>query len=198
MKKSVALVAVISLAGSTLFAGPETIIKQRAKELSKQNNARQGVAPPGQPAQPATPNPVAARPAVAQPQLQGAARLKADLAAIKANSPVTTERKQQITRDLLGVARAPVKPSTQSLSVLASDLVTAQSEKPLTPPALSRLVQDLDAALNGATLAQTQMQAIIDDVQAIFQNNGLTRPRAVAIADHLKAITAEVQKPAAK
>src|SRR5438874_13343192 len=85
----------------------EVIIKQRAKELSNQNNVRQGVAPP---TQPQTPPPSATATAAAQPQNPALARLRADLAAIQAGSTPTPEQKQKLTTDIIAVAQS-TKPS---------------------------------------------------------------------------------------
>ena len=45
--------------------------------------------------------------------------------------------------------------------------------------------------LNPAKYPQAKMAAIFDDVQAIFQENGLERRRAVAVSDDVKAIAAK-------
>ena len=55
-------------------------------------------------------------------------------------------------------------------------------------------MQELDAVLNPAKYPQAKLEGIIRDVQAIFQENGLARMKAVAIADDVKAIAAEIQK----
>src|SRR5262245_46561621 len=102
--KTLVVFGLLGLFSATAFgAGSEAIIKQRAKEISNQNNVRQGVAPPTQPppgtkaaAAPAAPAPVA------QPTAAG--RLQLDLAGIKVNSQITPAQKQQIAQDLMAVA----------------------------------------------------------------------------------------------
>jgi hypothetical protein len=174
------------LLAATAFAGPEQIIKQRAKELSDQNNVRQGVAPPTQPA--------AANTAATPTTSPNIARLQADLAALKSGSDVTAEQKQKLSRDLAAAAETAVKPSAANAKKLADDLSSAFGEKPLPAPSRARLVQELDAVLNPSRYPQAKLDGIFGDIQAIFQENGLARKDAVAIADDVKAIAAEVRK----
>jgi hypothetical protein len=176
------------LLATTAFAGPEQIIKQRAKELNEQNNVRQGVAPPTQPAA-ATSS--AAAPAATSPNIT---RLQADLAALKTSSDITAEQKQKLSRDLAAAAETAAKPSAAGTKKLADDLSAAFGEKPLPAPSRARLVQELDAVLNPSRYPQAKLEGIFGDIQAIFQENGLTRKDAVAIADDVKAIAAEVRK----
>ena len=175
-----------------LGAGTEAIIKQRAKDLSNQNNVRQGVAPPGQPAQAARPT------APAATALPPAAKLQADIAAIKPGSVVIAAQKQQLARDLTALAQGSTRPSTGAVNKLAEDLAAALAQKGLPEGPRGRLVQDLTAVVNPVGIKPDQMQEIISDVQAVFQSNGSTRKEAVAIADDVKALAAETQKTAAK
>ena len=95
MKTVLALLGAAMLLAVNVFGQSDIIIKKHALELRDQNNVRQGVAPPTQPAQPAT---TPAKGTAPTPIQQSIAKLRADLTAIKANTPVTTEQKQQITR----------------------------------------------------------------------------------------------------
>jgi len=192
MKSPFALAAAATLFAASVLAGPDVIIKQRAKELSNQNNVRQGVAPPTQPAQSQT-----AAANTPLPKSAGYGRLEADLAAIKADAPVTAEQKNKIANDIMATAEG-VKPSQAAAAKLAEDLATAIAAKPLSAGKRARLVQEIDAVLNPAKYPQAKMQAIFDDVQAIFQENGSDRKHAVAIADDVKAIGSEVQKAPVK
>ena len=189
----VVLIALGSLLTINAFAaGSEAIIRDRAKELSNQNNVRQGVAPPA-PSQPAAAANKAAPPAAAMSPI---GRVQLDIAAIKPTSPVTPAQKQQLARDLAGLAQGSKKPSFPTVNKLAEDMATALSQKPVTEGARSRLVQDLNAAMNPANLQPTQMQDIVADVQAVFQSAGVPRKDAVTISDGVKAISAELQKSA--
>jgi len=183
----------LALAGllttNALAAGSEAIIKQRAKELSNQNNVRQGVPSPSQPPPSA---PTAAPALTLTPQ----ARLQAHIAAIKPNSQVTPQQKQQLAADLMALAQGPKKPSLGSANKLAQDMSAALVQQAPSEGARSRLVQDLNAALNPANISATHMQDIISDVQAVFQASGVARKDAVVIADDVKAIVAELQQPA--
>jgi hypothetical protein len=173
------------------FAGSETIIRERAKELRDQNNVRQGVTPPSAPAAPAA---SAAPSQSLTPQQTILVRLQSDMGAIKA-AP-TDEQKQKLARDLTATAMGATKPTQASISKLADSLAIALGEKTLTPESRGRLLQDLHGALNGASLPPTQMAAIVSDTQAIFQTAGVSRAAAAAVAADLKKVAAEIQKPA--
>jgi hypothetical protein len=174
-------------------------IKRRAKELNNQNNIRQGVAPPSQspakpaaasaPAKPATPSPVA----TAQ---QGIAKLQADLAGIKAGTPVTPEQKTQFIKDIAVTVRGGTKPSLPTVAKSVNELTAALAEKALGATEQARLAQDIEAVLNSAAMPLTQFDAIIADVQAILQVGGAKRAAAVAVANDLKAVGQEVRRPA--
>lgn len=193
MKTVLALIGAATLVAGSVFAGPDVIIKKRAQEIRDQNNVRQGVAPPGQPARPATTPATAASPTPIQ---QSIAKLRADLAAVKANSQVTAAQKQQITKDLMAVAQGANKPSPATAANLADSLSAAFAGKPLADKDCSRLLSDLAAVLNPANIQAAQMQAIYADIQAIFQANGMARKDAAKIVDQVKAVAAETQKPA--
>jgi len=196
MKRAFALIGAVVLLAGSLFADP-VIVKKRALELRNQNNVRQGVTPPSQPAQPVQPVQPAPTPGTSAsptPIQQSIAKLRADLTAIKANSPATAEQKQQIARDLMAAAQGVNKPSQSTAAGLANSLAAAFAEKPLADKDCSRLVSDLAAVLNPAKIQPAQMQAIYADIQAIFQANGMARKDALKIADQAKAVGAETQK----
>jgi hypothetical protein len=86
------------------------------------------------------------------------------------------------------------KPSRAALTKLTDDLTAAFAEKPLSPTSRARLVQELDAVFNPGKYPSAKLDGIFADIQAIFQENGLSRNKAVAIADDVKAISAEIQK----
>ena len=196
MKAAFALLgAVVLLAGSG-FAQSDVIIKKRAQEIRDQNNVRQGIASPAQPAQPSQARPATpAAPAAPNPLLQqNLAKVKANLAAIQANSAVTPAQKQQLTTNLLACAQGPGKPSQGTVAGLAESLTAAFAQKPLSEASRNRLVSDLAAVLNPAKIQAAQMQAIYGDIQAIFQANGMARKDAVKIVDQVKAVAAETQR----
>src|SRR5882724_9851250 len=165
MKRPLVFVCAATLLAASSFAGPDVIIRQRAKELSNQNNVRQGVAPPTQPAP-------AAQPAAAAPQApsQSVTRFQSDLAVVKADAPATADQKQKLANDLMAIAQG-TKPSQAAATKLAEDLAVAAAAKPLSPASRARLAQEIDAVLNPSKYPQAKMQAIFDDVQAIFQEN---------------------------
>jgi uncharacterized phage infection (PIP) family protein YhgE len=194
MKRAFALIGAATLVAGSVFAGPDAIILKRAREIKDQNNVQQGVASPSQSAQPATPTPATG--GALTPIQQSIAKLRADLTAIKANTPATTAQKDQISRDLIALAQGGSKPSQSTAADLANGLAAAFAAKPLADKDCSRLLSDLAAVLNPAKIQATQMQAIHNDIQAIFQTNGMARKDAVKILDQVKAVGAETQKSA--
>jgi len=90
------------------------------------------------------------------------------------------------------------KPSLASASKFVDQLTAAAAEKPLPAASRGRLVQELDAVLNPGKYPQAKLDGIFSDVQAIFQENGLGRTKAVALADSVKAMSAEIQQGGAK
>jgi len=191
MKTTSALTTAVALLAASAFAQSDVIIKQHAKEIRDQNNVRQGVTPPAAPAQPA--RPAAATSSSPTPVQQSLAKVRADLTAIKPNSTVTPEQKQQLAKDLLATAQGANKPSSAKVATLADELSAAVAQKPLSDTDRNRLLTDLAAVLNPANIQPTQMQTIIADVQAIFQVNGLARKDAVRVTDAVKAVAAETR-----
>ena len=177
-----ALLATTLLWTISAFGQADVMIKQRAKDLSNQNNARQGLPP----AYPSQSRPTAA-PAQPPPQPPSLPQLKADLAAIKAGATVTPELKQKLANDILAGAQGS-KPSAASANKLADDLANAFSTKPLAGQKLDSLVQQIDALLNPSKFSQAKPQGIYDAVQTSFVQNGLEQKRATAIVDDLKAL----------
>jgi len=179
-------------------------IKRRAKELSNQNNVRQGVPPTPSPAkQPATPpaNPAVARPATSNPastQQQSIVKLTADFAAIKPGTAVTAEQKQQWIKNMATAVRGVTKPSLPTVTKLVNGMAGALAEKGLGADGQSRLAQNVDAVLNSERLPSAQFDAIIADVQAILQVSGVKRDLAINVANDLKAVGAEVRRTPAR
>lgn len=191
MKPSLFSVALLLCATACALAGPEVIIKQRAKELNQQNNVRQGVAPPTQ-----TPMPSAG--ATPAPQLSvSLTYFSSGLAGIRPETPATADQKQKLSQQLVAAAQG-AKPALAKTSKLAEDLAAAMAEKPLPVSSRTRLVQELDAILNPGKYPQAKPEGIYADIQAIFQENGLSRNKAVAISDDVKAIGLEIQMGGAR
>lgn len=186
MKFAWVLAAANVLAIGNVIAGPETIVRERAKELSNQNNVRQGVAPPTQ-SQPTPTTAPGTPPAQAPPKSQAVLQFEADLGSIKANDPVTPAMKQKLAADILAIAEG-TKPSPTSAAKLAEDLAMAASAKPLDAKYRSRLGTELDAILNPAKYPKSNPSGIVSDIQATFQTNGSDRKQAVAISEDVKGL----------
>ena len=173
-------------------ADPAVIIRERAKELSNQNNARQGALAPVQPQQPAQPA-VAPAPPPGPTLSPALLRFNTELTAIKADSQVTADQQQKLAQDLLASAQG-AKPSLAAVSKLAADVSAAFAEKPLSSTSRARFVQELDAVLNPGKYPMAKMDGIIKDIQNTFEQNGLARMKAIAIADDVQAIANQIQK----
>ena len=197
---SLILTGVFALAGAA-FAGPEVIIKQKAKNVRDQNNANQGVTP-SQPSsssfgQSSAPTPVPAQPAAPLPP-QAITTLQGDLAEFKSKADVTPELTQRFAKDLAAVAKADRKPSAESLEKLAQNLGLAVAGKSLTPSQRSRLAQNLITVMNASRTPQEQVDNAIADVYAVLQAAKVGREETAAAGNSLKAIASELRKPAAK
>ena len=194
MKPCLACLLLLSLFAASAFGqGSDIIIRERAKQLRDQNNARQGVPPPAPAAKPGTP-PSGQTPPAATSQPAGLARLQNDLLAVKTNTTVTAEQQQRLANDLAAMAQGPIRPSTAVTTKLAANIAAGLSQKSLSQNERSRLSQDLNALLNGASLPKDQTTDLIADVQKIFKGTD----HAAAVVADLKTIAGEVQKTAAK
>jgi hypothetical protein len=186
MKFALVLAAANVLVIGNVVAGPETIVRERAKELNNQNNVRQGVAPPTQ-AQPTPTTTPGTTPPQAPPKSQAVLQFETDLGSIKANDQVSPATKKKLADDILAIAEG-TKPSPTAAAKLAEDLATAASAKPLDARYRSRLAMELDAILNPAKYPKSNPSGIFSDIQATFQANGSDRNHAVAIVDDVKAL----------
>ena len=190
MKTFFALGSMVLLLVANRAVGQDVQIKQRAKEIRDQNNVRQGVAPATQASPALAP---AAPGGTAAPNLSPSlVQFQTGLASIKADTQVDTAQRKQLSQELLAAAQG-AKPSVSSVNKLVADLAAAFAEKPLPASSRGRLMVELDAVLNPAKYPQAKPEGIFRDIQAIFQENGLARNKAVVISEDVKAISAEVQ-----
>lgn len=187
MKLALVILAANVLLSESVFAGPETIVRERAKELSNQNNVRQGVAPPTQAPHPAPANAPGTPAPAAPPKSQAVLKFETDLGSIKANDAVSPIIKQKLADDILAIAET-TKPAAAAAAKLAEDLATAASAKPLDPKYRSRLGTELDAILNPTKYPKSNPSGIFSDIQATFQANGADRKLAVAISEDVKGL----------
>jgi len=180
------------MAANALGAGSENIIKQRAKDLRDQNNARQGVPPPSQPVTPAYSSAPASatRPVSAQPANPALPKLQATLESVKRDSTITDQLKSQVSTDLLAVAQGR-KPSEATTGKLAQELLTALAEKPLESKRLSRVVQNLGVVLNAGKSTPAKVDDALFTMEATFQAEGLARAKAASIARTAKSVADE-------
>ena len=202
--KSLLIPAVLLLVvtASALGAGSENIIKQRAKDLRDQNNARQGVPPPAMPPAPAAsaynPAPAASSKSTPAPAANPALpKLQSVLESVKRDSMITDQLKSQVTTDLLAAAQGR-KPSEATAGKLAQELLSALSEKPLEPKRLSRVVQNLGVVLNAGKSTPAKVDDAVFTMEATFQAEGLARAKASSIAKTAKTLADETMPGAAQ
>jgi hypothetical protein len=181
---------VSSLLAVTANAGPEQIIKQRAKDTANQNNARQGVPPAANNPQrpPGTP-PAAAKPLPPDPT----AKVRADLTALAAATKASPELKQTLANDLMALARGSTKPSGPTLNKFASQLADALAGKSLDASPQTRLVEKLNLLLNSASLSTSRAQEVSLEVKKLLENAGVPANTADTLQTALDAVVAEVQ-----
>jgi hypothetical protein len=202
MRSLCVLAVVVLMATSVLGAGSENIIKQRAKDLRDQNNARQGVPPPTKPAAPAasayTPAPAAsAKNSSAPVGIPGLPKLQSTLELVKRDSAITDQLRSQVTSDLLTVAQGR-KPSEATTGKLAQELLSALAEKPLESKRLARVVQNLGVVLNAGKSTPAKVDDAVFTMEATFQAEGVARAKASSIAKVAKTVADETMPGAAQ
>jgi len=184
-------VVLLAMAPGAFGAGSENIIKQRAKDLRDQNNARQGVPPPTPPFTPAAPAPAASSSnASAQTPNPALSKLQTTLSTVKRDGMITEELKSQVTTDLLAAARGR-KPTVATIEKLAQQLLAAQAEKPLESKRLARVLQNLGVVLNAGKSTPAKVGDAVFDIEATFQAEGFARAKAEAISKTAKTIADE-------
>jgi hypothetical protein len=181
------------------YAGPEHLIKQRAKDVANQNNQRQGVPSPpppsAPPAQPVT-APAPVRPAGPALSTQAAAIRDALAAVLKAGDP-TDDTTQALQQSLSAAASAKARPSETTLAKLARDLAKGLSGTDLSSAAQSQLALQLETLLKSPATAkdtETRTTAIHD----LLREVGVGRVDAMVVANDLKVVGLELQQAAAK
>jgi hypothetical protein len=188
MKAFVCSMLVLSLFVASTWGQAETIVRERAKKLVNQNNARQGVPPPMPPA-PAPVQPIAPPPNPAlNATLQNIAELQNDLSVLETNATIKT----QLVANLNAAAQG-TKPSAGSISKLADDLTTGLSGKKLSQDQRHKLAQFCHAIANGSHLSATQEQAVFDGVTKSLESAGVAPGDIAKIVADMKVIVGETK-----
>jgi len=200
MKPVLFTLVVFTFLADSALADSLTIMQDRARALANQGSkyGQENTASPSAPAPAPQTAPPPASPPPLTPAQQTILRIQTDVAAIKTNSVVSAEQKQQLAQDLMSISLGANKPSADSLAKLADELSAALTEKKLWPAQQKRLVQDVCTLLNSANLPGTQKQAIIEDVQNLLESSTGANIHAGTATEELKTIVAEVAKPATK
>ena len=173
-------------------------IKRRARDLSDQNNAQQGVPPPGaRPPPPAKPAPAPAPPATPlSPQQKSVAAIRADLGTLATTNSIVA--RHRFAKTLLAAARGAGKPTGAVVAQVSDDLAAAFVVAKPTPTQLDRLAQNLDGAVNPAGMPKAQTDAIAEDVQSVLQKAGAGAAAAALVANDLKRTVTEAHKAAGR
>lgn len=191
MKTTIAVALLLASIAPVAFGQYGQAIK-RAKQVSNENNVRQGVPSPAQ-NQPATPPAAPAAPNNTVTQAQTLTALQGDLAGFKTGTLVSDAQKQQFTITLAKAARGN-KPSLGSVKKFVDSLSSALSGASLTDEQRQRLAANIDAVLNSRGILATQFDKIIADIEAILRVGSVKGLTATSIAADLKAIGTEVRR----
>lgn len=202
--KILGLAFFLLLIGATPALAQAHIIKQRAKELNQQNNARQGITPAA-PATPAKPNPAApatgtaatAQPVAATPELMrriDASRLKTDLTSLNAGAVNAAALTEQLAKDLLNSSRGSAKATSSQTSMLARHLNETLGKTKLSSSDQTQFIEDMLTLLNCGGQPDSRVQAALSGVQFSLQKNGADKKAASSVVDDLRSISREIQK----
>ena len=193
--KTFACLTAFSLWTLTAHGQAEVIVRERAKGVVNQNNARQGAQPaapaPANPGAPMTAPPVPSRPTIQQ---QHIAKLKADLARVRQEGKVTDESKKEFARDLLVTAQGSGKPDLTTLTNLAQHWLTAVASRDVTAAADDKLVSKVVVLLNSGGLSATRTQELADESQAALQSAGVSAAAAAKINADLQSVAADIER----
>jgi hypothetical protein len=172
----------------------QQIIKQRAKDLRDQNNARQGVpaAPASAPVPSAQTSPVIAAPT---PQQQSFAKVRTTVEQARAGTALTSKQREKLASDLVGMCAGSGKPSQVNATKLAESLSDALASKPVPASQRNRLLDRIKAVLVVEPGNATDADAAASDVHRILQSSGVDVKTAGRVADALKALGRDVRKP---
>lgn len=182
-------------------SGTQALIKKRAKDLSSENNARQGVTPaqpqPSRPARTAAPAVQPTYHSSAQPAAPAlpsqVVKVRDSLAQLEQAEAPADSQKKQLLEELTAMAQGSVKPSDAKIAKLASDLTSALAGKSLSPNQQTLLAAQLNTALNSKLNTQ-QMEKLAEEVQATLKSVGAGRVYSAVVANDLRSIIADIQR----
>jgi methyl-accepting chemotaxis protein len=174
--------------------GVQEMIKQKAKNIRDQNNARQGVPPPQAPPPPSAPAAPSGPQGISQAQQQSIDKLSTDLSAIKPGSEATADQKQQISTDILALAKGVSKPSKESLTKLVNNLSATLSDKSTSMTQQPQLAKSINVVVNSGNLTLGQSQAFIKAALDALKSAGVNEQQLQSIGTDLKSIVTDLQK----
>lgn len=112
--------------------------------------------------------------------------LTSQLTALQGNSDVTAEQKEQLSKDLRAAMEGAQKPSEESVSKLASDLVAYTADGKLTTKEIIAIQKDVKAVLDSANITDEEIEALKADVQEIADASNLAK-------EDVESLVAEVE-----
>ncbi len=181
MKTHVAIFCAVFIVG-TAFADPFLIAKQRARQVSEQNNNEQ------RRIQQAAADPVPGDPAL-QATLQNIGDLQLNFAAfIGSDSQPEAQQKASLLNNLTQAAQG-TKAATADVKKIAADLAPALvGRKKITGAQQKKLAIAVHALFNSSHLSVTQQKTMIDDVQKILTDAGVGSDDVTSVVTDLKKI----------
>jgi hypothetical protein len=212
MKRTIAVLLITAFCGIHAQA-QYSRLKDKARNLDDKINERHnaaengtpppglppkaGAAKPGAPAPAATPQPVVA-PVKPGNQQQAATKLKADIAAARAQGEVTGEAKKQFAQDMKLAVMGSSQPSLATLAAFTESFLPAVAAKNVSPASDAKLVQNIVISLNCGGLSASRLTEIAGEMESALTKAGAPAPDAAKAAQGLTAIIAEVKNGAGK
>ena len=189
MKTVIALSCALCLANLAeaqvgIYNGAESAARRAVSKTEAAENQNPDAQPPPS-AAPAAPQPM--NPVLAA-TLQNIASLRADLASLTTNGPVSSA----FTNDLMA-ASTGTKGSPETITKLATDLQAALAGNQAFRSSFQKLAQFLHAVSNGSHLTPEQFQTVSDTVEQILTNGGAPYQATSDVLDDLKHLARETK-----
>lgn len=119
--------------------------------------------------------------------------LTSQLTALQGNSDVTDDQKKQLTKDLQAAMEGAQKPSEESVSKLAGDMVDYTSDGKMTTKEIMAIQKDVKAVLDSANITDAEVEALKTDVKGIADSSNLTKEDVDSLVAEVEAIAKTAQ-----
>lgn len=131
------------------------------------------------------------KPQPTEAQQQNIQKLEDDLNAIKANSQVTEQQKQDLKNSLYALAEGATKPDKATVDKLATDLSSALADGNFSNQEKAQLANDLETVMNSANIPAEEVEAAITSITAILKSSNISKEDVAVIKTDLQNIAAE-------